>query len=170
MTAAAIEAQLIDMRNVGTHKSLKLTIHIPEEQALQAIAAFGWPTGVQPVRIAIARLTEEAANVTGPKAPGPPRQQETQPVDGAKTKTAFRDMRPANQAGILCETEAFNRFIAERLKWEGLWPEGKAADYVRRHCNVVSRKDIRPRTPSGDRWSKLVDEYRAWMHHPEMVA
>ena len=121
------------------------------------------------MRIAIARLTEEAANVTGPKAPVPPRQQETQPVVGAKTSTKFRDMRLPNQAGILCDTMSFQRFITERLKSEALLNSTETADYVRRCCNVASRSDIRPRTPSGDRWSKLVDEYRTWMHEPELV-
>lgn len=56
---AAISAQLVDMRNVGTHKCLKLTLHVPEEQALDAIAAFGWPTGAAPVPVAIARLNQQ---------------------------------------------------------------------------------------------------------------
>jgi hypothetical protein len=175
MTAAAIAAQLVDIRNVGTHKSLKLTIHVPEEQALAAIAAFGWPTGVNPVPIAIARL-EVMPPAKLPEqqctTETPPRQ-EAKPSDGAKTKTAFRDMRLPNQAGIMCDTPAFQKFIAERNGWPGVPPEratGRTADYVRRVCNVASRADIRPRTPSGDRWLKLFDEYKAWLHAPECAA
>jgi len=208
MTAAAIAAQLVDMRNVGTHKVMKLTIHVPEEQALAAIAAFGWPTGVNPVPIAIARLNpgadakqtlapstksvdipDSAVHVPNREFDSPDRgqlhpdgrpewngkshhpRQETQPVDGAKTRMAFRDLRMANQAGILCDTPAFHRFLAEKVICNpDLFDAKQAADYVRRHCNVASRSDIRPRTPSGDRWSKLVDEYRTWMHMPELVA
>lgn len=162
MTAAAIAAQLVDMRNVGTHKVLKLTIHIPEEQALAAIAAFGWPTGVDPVPIAIARLAIASADT--------PRQEPSTP-DGAKTKTAFRDMRMANQAGMLCNEGAFHRFLAEKLKYpdHAAMTDKAAADYVRRLCNVASRKDIRPDATSGKRWERLVDEYRTWMHAPELV-
>jgi hypothetical protein len=52
---AAILAALVDMRNVGTHKSLKLTLHIAEEHALDAIRAFGWPTGANPVLVGVGR-------------------------------------------------------------------------------------------------------------------
>lgn len=178
---AAIAAQLVDMRNVGTHKSLRLTIHIPEEQALQAIAAFGWPTGVAPVPIAIARLNPESEVMQDRQvSPGrnseerptadktPPRQEPSTP-DGAKTKTAFRDMRMANQAGILCDKEPFRRFLRERLKWSDP-ATFDAAEYVRRYCNVASRADIRPRTRSGDNWQKLFDEYQVWMHASEYAA
>jgi len=191
MTAAAIAAQLVDMRNVGTHKVMKLTIHVPEEQALAAIAAFGWPTGVNPVPIAIARLVEKevmrnddgkregglcatstsnAPDADRPSTVTPPRQQETQPVDGAKTRMAFRDLRMANQAGILCASIPFLKFLSERLRADAILTQDEAADYVRRYCGVKSRADIRPRTPSGDKWQRLVDEYRTWMHMPEMVA
>lgn len=179
MTApAAIAAQLVDMRNVGTHKSLRLTIHIPEEQALQAIAAFGWPTGVAPVPIAIARLNPEKevmpteANSRAIQITDTPPRQEPSTPGGAKTKTAFRDMRLSNQAGILCNEGAFHRFLAEKLKYpqHAAMTDKAAADYVRRHCNVASRKDIRPRTPSGDRWQKLFDEYQVWMHASEYAA
>ena len=81
--------------------------------------------------------------------------------DGAKTK--FRDMRMPNQAGILCNTEAFQRFVAERVGISD-HSDASAVDYVRDYCGVKTRGDIRPRTPSGDRWTKLVDEYRTWMH------
>ena len=163
---AAIAAQLVDIRNIGTHKVLKLTIHVPEEQALATIAAFGWPTGVAPVPIAIARINEsEVVHVAGPKVhtgtETSPRQEPT--PDGAKTK--FRDMRLPNQAGILCDTRSFQKFLEERAGLANttlVW--GGAAGYVREYCGVKSRSEIRPRTPSGDRWTKLVDEYRTWMH------
>lgn len=199
MTAAAIAAQLVDMRNVGTHKVLKLTIHVPEEQALEAIAAFGWPTGVSPVPIAIARLNSSGAgertarqltsleNETAIRSPGgghevksdnSPKHDdiETAAVAGKPEperprRQVFREMRLANQAGMLCNELPFQRFLIERLKLpktaqiEAI----QAADYVRHLCKVASRSDIRPRTPSGDRWTRLVDEYRTWMHSPELV-
>ena len=165
---AAIEAQLVDMRNVGTHKVLRLTIHVPDGKALAIIAAFGWPTGVAPVPIAIARLNE--SEVVPPDRTSSDRRTETSPrqepssPDGAKTKTAFRDMRLANQAGILCDTPAFRKFLNETQAYiVGDTPED-AAQVVRELCGVSSRSDIRPRCPSGDKWTRLVDEYRTWMH------
>lgn len=55
---AAIAAQITDIRQRGTTKSVVLKVEIPEERALEAIQAFGWPTGANPVPVAIARLQE----------------------------------------------------------------------------------------------------------------
>lgn len=72
---SAIAASLVNMRNVGSHKSVALTIHVPEEQAHAVIEAFGWPTMANPVPIAIARLTEgcqepQSASVERPDLTG----------------------------------------------------------------------------------------------------
>lgn len=179
MKPAAIDAQLVNARNVGCHKSVALTLHIPEERAAEFFEMFGWPTMANPIPIAIARLQteKEVMQNTAGSVPNsrptrndktPPRQEEAKPSGGAKT--AFRDMRLPNQAGILCDTPAFRKFLRERLAWLRDLEPGDAADAVRKYCNVKSRSDIRPRTPSGDRWLKLVDEYRTWMHQPELVA
>lgn len=58
---AAIEGQLVGIKNVSTHKSACLTIHVPEEYALKVIEAFGWPTMVAPVHVAIARMGDGSA-------------------------------------------------------------------------------------------------------------
>ena len=72
MTEAAIIAgSLVDVRNVGTHKSVKLTIHVPEEHATRVVAAFGWPTGVNPVSVAIARLEQPLPPHPAVAAPRP---------------------------------------------------------------------------------------------------
>lgn len=59
--AAIISGSLVDVRNVGTHKSVKLTIHVPEEYAMKVVEAFGWPTGVNPVPVAIAHMNRAAS-------------------------------------------------------------------------------------------------------------
>ena len=56
---AAIMGELVDVRNIGTHKCVKLTIHVPAEYAMRVFDAFGWPTAAEPVQIAIARLDPE---------------------------------------------------------------------------------------------------------------
>ena len=38
---AAISAQLVDIRNIGMHKSVKLTLHVPAEQAELVMKIFG---------------------------------------------------------------------------------------------------------------------------------
>lgn len=70
--AAAIMASLVDVRNLGTEKCIKMTIHVPAEQAMQVLEAFGWPTAVNPVPVAIARLNQFAGEVPTRANPVPP--------------------------------------------------------------------------------------------------
>src|ERR1019366_437976 len=58
---AAIIASLVDVRNIAEHSSVVLKIHVPQERALEVIAAFGWPTGANPVAVAIARLNTDVS-------------------------------------------------------------------------------------------------------------
>lgn len=53
---SAIDAYLVDVKNVNTHKVVELKIHVPQERAMEVFELFGWPTMVNPVSIAIARL------------------------------------------------------------------------------------------------------------------
>jgi hypothetical protein len=57
--AAVISGSLVDAKNVNTHKVMRLIIDVPAENALKVIAAFGWPTMVNPVSVAVARLNDE---------------------------------------------------------------------------------------------------------------
>ena len=79
-----------------------------------------------------------------------------------KTPKSFHDMSPANQAGILCADEAFQKFLAETVG-----PTDDAAATVRLICGVTSRGDIKPGTESARRWASIVSDYRAWQHEPE---
>lgn len=56
---AAVTGSLVDVRNVGTHKCVKLSIEVPEEMALKVMESFGWPTGTNPVTVVVARLNTE---------------------------------------------------------------------------------------------------------------
>jgi hypothetical protein len=58
MTKAVVTGSLTDIRNIGTDKSVKLTVHVPVELAMQVIDAFGWPSSVDPVPVAVARIVE----------------------------------------------------------------------------------------------------------------
>lgn len=55
---AILAGSLVDVRNIGVHKSVRLTIHVPQELAMRVFECFGWPTGATPVSVAIARFDE----------------------------------------------------------------------------------------------------------------
>lgn len=142
MTApAAIAAQLVDMRNVGTHKSLKLTLHVPEEYALKTIEAFGWPTMVDPVPVALARLDPDQAAKPRPKV--------------------AVEKRLTQQAGICCSDPVFRRFMVEEGKAYSP-DESEVTIAVRSYCGVSSRSEIIPGSPAADKWDRLWGRFQAW--------
>ena len=72
---AAIVGSLVSAKNVGVHKSVALTIHVPEELALRVFEIFGWPTMSHPISVALARLALAAdapADALVPKRRGRP--------------------------------------------------------------------------------------------------
>lgn len=159
---AAIAAQLVDIRNVGAHKSLKLTIHVPVEQAHLVTEAFGWPTMVDPVPIAIARLKqqqEETNTATIKPAPVSP------PMRAPKNRLTTR-------AAILCHERLFQQFVCIKLGIK-MSPDctysAAAAEYVRDFCKVTSRKELEPGTEAGNRWDLLESAYICWRDAPQFV-
>ena len=152
MTAAAISAQLVDMRNVGTHKSLRLTLHVPEEYALKAIEAFGWPTGANPVPVALARLrTEASTREAASEAPARP---------AASRSLISPQHKMAMRAALLCKDPMFWRFL--EANGIGGINEDEAAIYIRSKCDVESRSEIRPNTQAGNRFDLIQSAFIAW--------
>ena len=161
---AAIQAQLVDVRNVSSHKCVRLEIHVPAEQAGVVMAAFGWPTMAEPVPVALARLVAE--HVT-------PDREDTSGRTGQQRR-AFPDLPYAQQAALRCQEADFARFLAaERKKtWDDIHygkrvaPDAACAEAVRRIVGVNSRSEIRDDPAdamgSGFRWRSLDAEYFAW--------
>jgi len=57
---AIMPAEIVNAKNIGVHKSLAVTLHIPEELAMRFFELFGWPTMSNPVPVALARLATAA--------------------------------------------------------------------------------------------------------------
>jgi hypothetical protein len=91
--------------------------------------------------------------------------QETPVKPKEKTPKSFHDMSLAQQAGMLCSDEVFQKFMFET---GGTKPEN-IADTVRGLCGVKSRSDIKPGTEAARRWFDIVSDYRAWQHEPEVL-
>lgn len=146
---AAIAADLVDVRNIGFNKSIKLTLHVPAERAAEVMAAFGWPTAVDPVPVALARLNAQPAS-------------EPEPPVRAR-KPVAPEKRLAQQAGILCADPVFQRFLFEHdiLKHPNVDPED-AATAIRLICHVETRADILPGTPAAAEWDRLLSKFTAW--------
>jgi hypothetical protein len=146
---SVIAAYLVDMRNVGAHKSLRLTLHVPEEAALDAIAAFGWPTGVNPVSVALARLDPDTAVM--------PRKELTP------------DKKLVRRIGMLCGDPVFQKFMLEDGRARAADEEEVAAG-VRAFCGVKSRNEIVAGSPARERWDRLDGRFKAWLIEPKVAA
>jgi hypothetical protein len=150
---AAIQAQLVDVRNVSSHKCVRLEIHVPAEQAGDVMAAFGWPTMADPVPVALARLVEDAR---------------VKP-EQVKEHRSFSDLPLAQQAALRCQETQFQEFLVgtNRLCLLNATKDD-VADVVRQLCGVQSRADIgkgpndRSTNDSGFKWRALDAEYYAW--------
>jgi hypothetical protein len=71
------------------------------------------------------------------------------------------------QAGILCNDEAFRRFVAERMQANtGLAfvtvTTEAAAEYLRRFCHIQSRRDLATNIDARARFRILRTEFDAW--------
>lgn len=149
---AVVPGSLVNMRNVGTHKSVALTVHVPEELAQQVIAAFGWPTAASPVAVALARLNPNA-------------KLDAQPEAGPKERRRFQDLPPAQQAALKCKEIAFQRFLHEQHE-SGAVNEPLAVDAVRDICGVASRSELNTAPDAAARWTRLLSEFDTWMQVP----
>lgn len=95
------------------------------------------------------------------------------PAGENKAKRSFDEIAPSQQAGMLCNDEAFQKFLSEtQRRWwtnglaSGWTPHDTARQIVCTLCKVASRKDL---TPSNTEWHTLVLSFRVWQRHPELT-
>lgn len=183
---AAITAELVDVRNVGMHKCIKLTLHVPAERASEVMAAFGWPTAVDPVPVALARLNLEAKEVmpadtkhnprteTPPASPVGPRNMNVSEARAATVRAPIApDKRLTQRAGILANDPMFQNWLREtNAAWKIMQgtDEEKAAMLIRVYCEVKTRRDIIPGTDAASLFDNMLSRYAGWQACLEEVA
>ena len=161
MKPIAITGQLVDVRNIAAHKSARLLIDVPAEQAASIIAAFGWPTMVSPVPVAVARLANPSASFDPSKVDGqegertrdlpPPLQPEV-----PKARRHWDDLSPAQQCGIRCADPIFRKFLEENYGQE-FNNEGSAAMFMRDYFRIESRSEL-----TAKHWGAFDKTFQAW--------
>ncbi len=137
---AAIEGQLVGIRNVSTHKSGTLTIHIPEEEVLKAIQAFGWPTMAAPIHVAIAMINPNA-------------------------KPELKGGKLCQRAAILCNEGAFKTFLKGDREYAEFLDiaNGDTVSVVRNICMVTSRRELDHNPEAARKFLDLEAQYKAWL-------
>lgn len=83
-------------------------------------------------------------------------------ASGKASARQWRDIQPAQQAGIRCSDPIFVTYLKERYPedWRAL--EGDAAELVRYLCGVNSRAKIGIIPSARQIWSEIDDAFIAW--------
>lgn len=159
---AAIQAQLVDVRNLGTEKCVKLTLHAPVEIAAQIFEAFGWPTAVNPVPVALARLDLNAAERSADRRGAATTADSTRlPSPALKQPRPFTSLPLAQQAALLCQDPVFRAFVREELDMP-CETEADAADVIRMRCAVDSRSEIASHPQAKAQFIMDRERFQAW--------
>lgn len=75
----------------------------------------------------------------------------------------FKDMAPAQQAGILCNDPRFQKFAATRCGFPGQqFNTGAAAEYLRDCCQIDSRRQLNSQQDAQQKFQILRTEFDAW--------
>lgn len=81
----------------------------------------------------------------------------------ASLRQRFDDLPPAQQAGIICNDDRFQRFAAKRCGFpDGQFSTSAAAEYLRDCCKITSRRDLNTDPQALARFQTLRTEFDAW--------
>ena len=77
--------------------------------------------------------------------------------------TRFSQMRPAQQAGILCNDPQFQKFAAIRSGVPGSkFCASAAAQYLREACKIASRRELNTDAIAQSNFAALRTTFDAW--------
>jgi hypothetical protein len=156
--AAIISAQLVDVRNIGQHKCVKLTVHVPVEQARSVLDAFGWPDMANPVPVAIARLDPSKASGEVSRSPEEePDGKGEEPSRRTRSdaeKKRWDELPAATQIVLACKDEQFRSYL-------GADDEIMAQAIVLSIIGAQRKRDVLPGTQLLTRWSGLYGSFTA---------
>lgn len=167
---AVFKACYSEIKHVKTRGVVAFTFEVPISKSNEALAVLGGvPNSAAEIWCAIAVLNLKPESEVMPAVKdtqsGFPDTRPPPASSAAGAKKSWHTMKPAQQAGILCNEQSFRNFLRMNGYSNATNPE-KAADVVREHCDVTSRSDI---TPDNSLWRDLVSNYRAWMHEPDAM-
>lgn len=148
--------------------------------------AFGWPTMVEPVPVALARL--DPAKIESEVMPTDAGEyqsshrtsirRDTPPASGPDIPARARapvapDKRLAQRAGILCTDPVFHKYLSEqhqvRMGMDERTNIELAAAFVRQFCKVESRSEITLGSEAATRIDLLESAFVCWRDLPDYI-
>lgn len=145
---AAFKATYSDLKFIKSRKVAQVMLELPIEQADAFVKAFGTPNPASETWVAIARLDLS----------------KTQEPEKAKRK--FDELPLSQQAALLCNREAFWRFLDSHYQNIHVADEQSAAAVLRDMCGVLSRSEIDSSHGAAERFKSLSSEFDAWLSEP----
>lgn len=166
---AAIAGHFADIRTIKTRSAIQMIIEVPIEQGADIIAMFGFPQPADPVAVAVARINlgNGGGRKDAPIAASTPivAPSETASATPDKSKRQWSELSLAQQIGIRCNEQSFQRFLREKGESNVTHPDD-AATYVRFICGVDSRRDIAGRPTAKAAWLDLEAQFQVWLADP----
>lgn len=150
----AVRMSYANIKTVPSRKVFQAVFEGPIEQMMEFMELFGAPNGHAETWAGIARLRDDVA----PEPAILP-----QPANDADDD-AGHPPRPLSQvSAILCGIVAFRVFLSETFgMWEHQPTTDEAADFVRKHCRVHSRKELDTNDVAARRFKDLRSRYEFW--------
>lgn len=138
---AIILGTFADFKTVKTRSVVQLIVEVPIERGKQVVEAFGFPQPGAEVPVAVTRV-KDGIVAEQPKAPKP--------------KRAFADMPPSQQAGIMCNDSAFQ-------KWADIFCQtpDAARTVILNTCEISSRKQLDDNAGARSAWCLMLAEFYA---------
>ena len=154
----AFKATYSDWKLVKTRGVVQIVFEVPLAEADDAYELLGGMPIIAKERwfgIAAIKSPEEKETAAKPRQSNPP---STHP-DGAKRD--WRDIPPAQQAGMRCDQPAFSVFLKEQRSDD--WHETpNAVDCVYLICGITSRSELGTNHRARMIWKALDDQFQAW--------
>ncbi len=140
---AAIRATFADFKLIKGRRVAQLVFEVPIEEADKATQTLGgMPQPATERWCGIALLQQ-------PKASQEP----------TKEKRKWSDLPLSQKAAMRCQEPAFRKFLVER---KGMGDMCDPADFVRKWCDVGSRKEFNSDAGARNAWIALDNEYYGW--------
>lgn len=144
MSASAFRASYSDWKLVRTRQVVQVVFEVSLADADKAYEVLGgMPDSSKERWFGIAALRADI------------------PATPDKTKRDWRDLGPAQQAGIRCDEPTFAAFLKEQRQDD--WIEApNAAECVRLICGVSSRSELATNQKARVIWHQLDEQFAAW--------
>ena len=167
---AAFKATYSDLKLIKTRQCVQIIFELPLadfDEAYDVLGGMPNPAQERWFAVAAIALTGREAMPNSEPSTGlhnaqPQPDIQPRPAGAKPDKRDWKDVQPAQQAGIRCSERSFDKFLRDHyfLQWDA---SSNAAECVRNICGVNSRVELGTNQKARVIWHQLDSEYSAWL-------